>query len=526
MKLLIVDDNKYVVEGLKKQLNWNELGVDEVFGCYRVDQAKEVLAKESVDLLISDIEMPGQTGFDLLDWIEEQGIELETVLLTSYADFEYARQAVQHQCSQYILKPVETEALRNVMGLMIRKRQEHCREKSLAAYGNIWLSHQNIVKETFWRDLLEETVALRPDSILRRLRKDHLPYQPADLFAAALICFEPVKAGDGLGRGLLAFSCENVLCELAEGAGTPAESFLSDGNYQFVVLFQVTPERGTATVETVLEEFARVFSRINHSDTHCYLSSPFRILDINNRLRRLEEIRLSHLDAKSGVVTEDSPVDQSPDRYLAPEIEDWGELLQGGRLEQFEQRVRQYFETARSQEVIGYRQIQAIQADWNLLACSVLRKNGITTYQFLTRFRDQELFAMSLRSTAGMERLILDEGQKIATQLHYLEKHDLIIRDIQNYIAEHLDEVTRAKLSEAFYLSPNYLSRLFRKETGTGLSEYIQNARMQMARRLLLQNKLSINQIAIETGYPSFAHFSKQFKKFFGMTPGEYRKRG
>ena len=219
-------------------------------------------------------------------------------------------------------------------------------------------------------------------------------------------------------------------------------------------------------------------------------------------------------------------MDQSPDRYLAPEIEDWGELLQGGRLEQFEQRVRQYFETARSQEVIGYRQIQAILADWNLLACSVLRKNGITTYQFLTRFRDQELFAMSLRSAAGMERLILDEGQKIATQLYYLEKHDLIIRDIQNYIAEHLDEVTRAKLSEAFYLSPNYLSRLFRKETGTGLSEYIQNARMQMARRLLLQNKLSINQIAIETGYPSFAHFSKQFKKFFGMTPGEYRKRG
>ena len=133
MKLLIVDDNKYVVEGLKKQLNWNALGVDEVFGCYRVDQAKEVLAKESVDLLISDIEMPGQTGFDLLDWIEEQGIELETVLLTSYADFEYARQAVQHQCSQYILKPVEPAALRNVMGLMIRKRQEHCREKSLAA---------------------------------------------------------------------------------------------------------------------------------------------------------------------------------------------------------------------------------------------------------------------------------------------------------------------------------------------------------------------------------------------------------
>lgn len=526
MKLLIVDDNKYVVEGLKQQLNWQELGVDAVFGCYRVDQAKEILAGETIDLLISDIEMPGQTGFDLLDWIEEQGIDLETVLLTSYADFEYAQQAVQHQCFQYILKPVETEALRDVMDRMIRKRQERCREKSLAEYGNSWLSHQNIVKETFWRDLLEETVALRPDSIQRRLRKDHLSYQPDDLFAAALICFEPSKSEEELERGLLAFSCENVLCELAEGAGVPAESFLADGNYQFVVLFRVTPEKDIAAVRNVLEEFARVFSRINRSETHCYLSSPFSIPDINNHLRRLEEIHLSHLDAKGGVVTEDTPLDQTPDRYFAPEIEDWGELLEGGRLEQFEQRVRYYFESARAQEAIGYRQLQAVLADWNLLAYSVLRKNGITTYQFLTRIRDQELLPLSLRGAAGMERLILEEGRKIAQQLHYLEKPDLIIRDIQTYIVEHLDEVTRTKLAEAFYLSPNYLSRLFRKETGTGLSEYIQNERMQLARRLLLQNKLSINQIAIETGYPSFAHFSKQFKKFFGMTPGEYRKKG
>lgn len=526
MKLLIVDDNKYVVEGLKSQLDWKELGVDEVFGCYRVEKAKEILAGETVDLLISDIEMPGQTGFDLLDWIEEQGIDLETVLLTSYADFEYARQAVRYQCFQYILKPVETETLRDVMDRMIRKRRERRREKSLAEYGDSWLSHQNIVKESFWRDLLEETIALRPDSIQRRLRKDHLAYQPDDRFAAALICFEPAKASEELGRGLLAFSCENVLCELAEGAGTPVESFLADGNYQFVVLFRITPEQTVGAVKGMLEEFARVFSDINHSDTHCYLSVPFQIPDINHHLRRLEEIHLSHLDAQSGVVVEDESADPPPDRYFAPEIEDWGELLEGGRLEQFEQRVRLYFETARTQEAVGYRQLQAVLADWSLLAYSVLRKNGISTYQFLTRIRDQKLLELSLRGASSMERLILEEGQKIALQLHYLEKPDLIIRDIQNYIGEHLDEVTRTQLAEMFYLSPNYLSRLFRKETGIGLSEYIQNERMQLARRLLLQNKLSINQIAIETGYPSFAHFSKQFKKFFGMTPGEYRKKG
>ena len=56
------------------------------------------------------------------------------------------------------------------------------------------------------------------------------------------------------------------------------------------------------------------------------------------------------------------------------------------------------------------------------------------------------------------------------------------------------------------------------------LSEYIQKSRMREARRLLLQSTLSISQIAETVGYPSFAHFSKQFKKMNGMTPNEYRK--
>lgn len=526
MKLLIVDDNKYVVEGLKSQLDWQALGIDQVFGCYRAEQAKEILAREAVDFLISDIEMPGQSGFDLLAWIREQNLEPETVLLTSYADFEYARQAVEYQCFQYILKPVETPVLRDVMERMIQKRQARCREKSLAAYGDSWLSHQSIIKETFWRDVLEETLPLQPDSIQRRLRKDHLTYTPEDLFAVSLICFEPGKAGETLGRGLLAFSCENVLCELAEGAGIAVESFLCDGNFQFIVFFLVSPDQGTAAIGRMLQEFARVFSDINHAATHCYLSTADSLLGINRHLRRLEEIHLAQLDTKQRVVLEDSGQTSDSDHYFAPEIEDWGELLQSGRTEQFAEQVQAYFRQIRAEETIGYHQLQAVLADWNLLVYSVLRKNGITTYQFVTRIRDQKLLEMATRSVSGMERLILDEARKITEQLHYLEKTDVIIQDIQNYIAEHLDEVTRTKLSEVFYLSPNYLSRLFRKETGTGLSEYIQNERMQLARRLLLQNKLSINQIAIETGYPSFAHFSKQFKKFFGMTPGEYRKKG
>ena len=269
MKLLVVDDNKYVVEGIKRQLDWEELGIDSVYGCYSVPQAVEILKEHVIDFLITDIEMPGQDGFELLKWLREREMEVDTVLLTSYADFSYTRAAVSFQCFEYLLKPVETTVLREVMEKLVERRNQRERDRRLMEYGN-----------------------------------------------------------------------------------------------------------------------------------HCLL-------------RRDGE------------------------------------------------------ETEGEKETEG--------------------------------------------ETEGQEQ----EGQ---------EKQ--LIQEIQKYIREHLDDVSRSQLAEVFFLSPNYLSKLFRKETGDSLSKFIQQERMGKAKRLLKQNKMSISRIAEETGYPSFAHFSKQFKKFVGMSPNEYRRKG
>ena len=91
MKLLIVDDNKYVVEGVSRRLDWNAYGIDELFGCYNVSDAKRLLSEHAIDFVISDIEMPGQDGFALLEWIRQRDSEIEVMLLTSYPDFGYAQ---------------------------------------------------------------------------------------------------------------------------------------------------------------------------------------------------------------------------------------------------------------------------------------------------------------------------------------------------------------------------------------------------------------------------------------------------
>lgn len=74
------------------------------------------------------------------------------------------------------------------------------------------------------------------------------------------------------------------------------------------------------------------------------------------------------------------------------------------------------------------------------------------------------------------------------------------------------------------YLNPEYLSRLFKKEMGIGLNEYLVQERMKIAESLLRNTSFSISIIASKVGYVNFSHFARAFKKEFGVSPTEYRK--
>ena len=94
------------------------------------------MEKEEIDFLISDIEMPEENGFELLSWMQEKGMDTQKLLLTSYADFHYAKAAIDYKCSQYLLKPIETSKLEEVMIEQVDSRVKYQREKRLLQCGN------------------------------------------------------------------------------------------------------------------------------------------------------------------------------------------------------------------------------------------------------------------------------------------------------------------------------------------------------------------------------------------------------
>lgn len=111
MNLLIVDDEYYIVQGLIRSIDRDLLQIDQIFSAYSAEQAKRIIEKEHIDLLLSDIEMPEGSGLSLIEWICDNNYPILPLLLTGHQRFDYAQRAITMHCFSYILKPVDQTRL-------------------------------------------------------------------------------------------------------------------------------------------------------------------------------------------------------------------------------------------------------------------------------------------------------------------------------------------------------------------------------------------------------------------------------
>ncbi len=115
MKLLIVDDQQAITESIKKGIHWEEAGVEEVFTANSADEAKLLITNFPVDVLLTDIEMPGDSGLALVRWVKEKNFTIKSIFLTSHADFSYAREAIGLGGVDYILQPARYEKIQGAV---------------------------------------------------------------------------------------------------------------------------------------------------------------------------------------------------------------------------------------------------------------------------------------------------------------------------------------------------------------------------------------------------------------------------
>ncbi len=105
-QLLIVDDEVHVVERLSATVPWLSMGIGQVHKAYSASEALSLLNQFSVDIVITDIQMPGMSGLELIAEISRKWKKTKTIILSGHSDFQYAKEAILHRTEDYLLKPV------------------------------------------------------------------------------------------------------------------------------------------------------------------------------------------------------------------------------------------------------------------------------------------------------------------------------------------------------------------------------------------------------------------------------------
>lgn len=120
LRVLLVDDEPFILQGLKLLIDWEQEGFEIAATAENGKEALAFLKKEKVDLVIADIKMPEMSGLELLEHIRKERIsDAYFVILSGYAEFNYAQQAMRNACTEYLLKPVDKEILLRVLAKIL-----------------------------------------------------------------------------------------------------------------------------------------------------------------------------------------------------------------------------------------------------------------------------------------------------------------------------------------------------------------------------------------------------------------------
>lgn len=516
MTILLVDDERPALEALCTSVDWKALGFSSVQTACDLEEGRRVMEQMPVSVLLCDIEMPGGSGLELLQWVKVHRPDTVSILFTCHADFDYARQAVALGAFDYLLKPSPMDAVArtaaNAAREWKRRREQERREGQ-------WEKNKDVVFERFWLeavmgDLPESREKLRAAAARRGLEPE------LETRWRLMVCTVGQSGVLTQWQAVdLDYAFKNILAELFSFE-RPA-IILSDTTHRKLLLL---PEDKNVT-QTVLEARCGVFFEAveKHFGTWAcfYAGEPVyaeRLAQQHRQLTMLERQNISFRDKVFFGAQQMTARGQGEPAAL----ERWRALLQQREAQPLRREMRDWLRRQAKSGSLNAKQLELFYHDVLQMLYTVLSENNITAAQLL---RDQERPEQVLRSvddTADyLDRLV----ERSCAYLEDLAQQNTLIERVKEYIEAHLaEDISRDELAGVVYLNPNYLSRLFHQETGKQLVDYITQRRIERVKYLLRTTELSVTEAAGEMGYTNMPYFSRVFKKKVGCTPVEYRR--
>ena len=176
-QILIVDDDILFLQALCAETDFTSIGFSKVYTASSAQEARVILETQDIRVLLCDIEMPSESGLDLLRWVQERHLPLITILLTCYSSFDYAQRAIRLGVFDYILKPVRSELLcARLKQALARQPSEAAESVDQAAQDSDLIEQiKQYVEKNIHTELTREQIGkdffMNPDYIARLFRQ-------------------------------------------------------------------------------------------------------------------------------------------------------------------------------------------------------------------------------------------------------------------------------------------------------------------------------------------------------------------
>lgn len=495
-RLLILDDEKNERDCLRFLIQNAKLPF-EIRDTENAFSALDILRDWPVDVILTDIQMPVMNGLDFIQKVSVIKPDTKIIIFSNYAEFEYARAALHFGVENYILKPVvpsELEkTLHSVIEQITEERTTNQRLQSSMLLSAIQLSiYGNMKPEDFSQEVLRQLKKFRRMVLLD--------------FPASFLENNYNKLYDGLRNTLHLDFCPLNL-------SPQALLMLRDDleNEEFFGLQLFNHIQSTYGVQCYI-----AISR----SMDCYESLQDAFSFVEQRMEQRFWNPSEHVFTCKNGDPEIMITENTDDDTLMVLIKN---ALSSRDEQKFTQSLELFLNKYRQQ--INQSQIYVKFIFSNLVA---------TLYPYLPEKEKKSGPSMEvIISDLYLQRdisKIIDMIQQLAQSIahSFSETNQNIRREliiVQNYIHEHYgQELSVELLASIVYLSPDYLSRLFKKATGKSLYQYIRQFRMEKASELLLNTTKKVIDVGAEIGYPNYSYFCQSFREYFGKSPDRYRQ--
>ncbi len=525
LKVVIADDEVRICQLIQALINWEDMGMEIAGTANNGIDACNVIEKVRPDILITDIRMPGCSGLELIEKVKKKNPELEIIIISGYAHFEYAQQAIRYGVGYYLLKPINKIELTGILEKLKTRISERIdSEQNKQELLRQARSNDNRIRENLVQRLAEGEKTVLSEEILAEVY--HF-YGKSGLYQA--FCLKMDCEGNELGEAsasiLMEKTREILNRELKEKCAEMV--ILTRENYCIGIVNYSAEDkekirRAMKNCLSQAELQKSIFQPVSFS--MAVGGAVGEVQGLGESMKEALKLIPERMIKGSGRLLENlgEPSSLKEENLLERYLREITVAIEVMSVEQADAAVFYLQNEIRKiKNIHGFEILELVGAAADIFAACIQMKE---------RSLNLELLKKQCRECISVEKLFecfIRFQQRFIIEIAQKHENDTVrpVRKAKEYIQSHYSEpLTLEGVSEMVGLSTAYFSALFKKTEGEGFAKYLINVRIEQAKILLRETNLPVTEICRRVGYNDLRHFTHTFEKVTEVKPSVYRK--